>query len=116
MVQRYKDHPIPDRVNKNGYVSNWIEKKMYESHEQYMLRRIREEKDKQYEHEPTAEKGYPKYESHEQYMLKRIREEEEATIRSLASSDTPSSIPEVNDIRQMLERIEKKIDKMICEN
>ena len=103
MVQRYKDHPIPDRVNKNGYVSNWIEKQMYESH-------------KQYEHEPTAEKGYPKYESHEQYMLKRIREEEEATIRRLASSDTPSSIPEVNDIRQMLERIEKKIDKMICEN
>ena len=81
VAQRYKDHPIPDRVNKNGYVSNWIEKKMYESHEQYMLRRI--------------------------------REEEEATIRSLASSDTPSSIPEVNDIRQMLERIEKKIDKLI---
>ena len=53
---------------------------------------------------------------HEEYMKRRIREEEEATIRSLASSDTPSSIPEVNDIRQMLERIEKKIDKMICEN
>jgi ubiquinone biosynthesis protein UbiJ len=53
------------------------------------------------------------HETHEQYMLRRIREEEEATIRSLASSDTPSAIPEVNDIRQMLERIEKKIDKLI---
>lgn len=50
---------------------------------------------------------------HEEYMKRRIREEEEATIRRLASSDTPSSIPEVNDIRQMLERIEKKIDKLI---
>jgi ubiquinone biosynthesis protein UbiJ len=50
---------------------------------------------------------------HEEYMKRRIREEEEATIRSLASSDTPSAIPEVNDIRQMLERIEKKIDKLI---
>lgn len=72
---------IPDRTNRNGYVCNWIEKQMHETHEKYMLRRI--------------------------------REEEEATIRSLASSDTPSSIPEVNDIRQMLERIEKKIDKLI---
>jgi ubiquinone biosynthesis protein UbiJ len=72
---------IPDRMNKNGYVCNWIEKQMHETHEKYMLRRI--------------------------------REEEEATIRSLASSDTPSAIPEVNDIRQMLERIEKKIDKLI---
>jgi hypothetical protein len=29
-----------------------------------------------YEHEPTAEKGYPKYESHEQYMKRRMREED----------------------------------------
>jgi hypothetical protein len=29
-----------------------------------------------YEHEPTAEKGYPKYESHEDYMKRRMREED----------------------------------------
>lgn len=50
---------------------------------------------------------------HEDYMKERIRQEEEATIRRLVSSDTPNRSPEADAITQMLERIEKKIDKLI---
>jgi len=57
--------------------------------------------------------GHDMREGHEDYMKRRIKEEEEATIRRLASSDTPNRSPEADAITQMLERIEKKIDKLI---
>jgi len=54
-----------------------------------------------------------KYEGHEAYMLRRIKEEEDKVIRRLATSDSPE--PEINSksIIEVLERIEKKIDKLI---
>ena len=55
-----------------------------------------------YEHEPTAEKGYPKYESHEDYMKRRMREED-----ALTSADLGVSI-EYNNMRLTKEIIELK--------
>ena len=52
-------------------------------------------------------------EGHEDYMKRRIREMEKTTIRRLATSDTPNRSPEADSITQILERIEKKIDKLI---
>lgn len=54
-----------------------------------------------------------KNERYYNYMIRRMREEEEATIRRLASSDTPNKSSEADAITQILERIEKKIDKLI---
>lgn len=61
--------------------------------------------------EPVYEKGYPSYEavnreSYEDYMIRRIREEEETRKRN-----SPSS--KVDELIKILERIEKKLDKLL---
>lgn len=58
-----------------------------------------------YEHEPTAEKGYPKYESHEQYMKRRAKEED-ARLGVTVMYDNLRLTREIIELKKEIKRLQ----------
>lgn len=59
-----------------------------------------------YEHEPTAEKGYPKYESHEDYMKRRMREEDDAKLGVSVEYNNMRLTKEIIKLKKEIKRLQ----------